>query len=80
MFVSQGQPDNKFRTARIAFAAVAVYVDLDRMDDARAALDEVLRLHPRLTVREFQQLGYLFQDPKRNDWYKDLLARAGLPE
>ena len=59
---------------------VAVYVDLDRMDDARAALDEVLRLNPRLTVSKFQQLGYLFQDPKRNDWYKDLLKRAGLPE
>ena len=59
---------------------VAVYVDLDRIDDARAALDEVLRLNPRLTVSKFQQLGYLFQDPKRNDWYKDLLMRAGLPE
>ena len=59
---------------------VAVYVDLDRMDDARAALDEVLRLNPRLTISKFQQLGYLFQDPKRNDWYKDLLMRAGLPE
>lgn len=59
---------------------VAVYVDLDRMDDAKAALDEVLRLHPRLTISKFQQLGYLFQDPKRNAWYKDLLMRAGLPE
>ena len=59
---------------------VAVYVDLDRMDDAKAALDQVLRLNPRLTIRKFQQLGYSFQDPKRNDWYKDLLKRAGLPE
>lgn len=59
---------------------VAVYVDLDRMDDAAAALDEVLRLHPGLTIREFQQLGYLFQDPQRNEWYKELLMRAGLPQ
>lgn len=58
----------------------AIYADLDRMDDAKAAVDEALRLKPGLTIGKFQKLGYFFQDPERNDWYKDLLMRAGLPE
>lgn len=58
---------------------VAALVDLDRMGDARAAADELLRLNPKFTASRFLQEGYEFQDPERNDWFKNLLVRAGLP-
>jgi adenylate cyclase len=58
----------------------AVYVDLDRMDEARAEAKEILRLDPKFTISDFLYKGYSFHDPKRNDWYIDLLVRAGLPK
>ncbi len=57
----------------------AVYVDLDRMDEAKVAADEALRLNPRFSVNKHQKIFH-FQDPERNVWLKDLLLRAGLPE
>ncbi len=67
---------NNARTyARLA----AVYVDMGRMDDAQAAVEQALRLEPNYTARDYEK-AYPLQDSKRNAWYKDLLLRAGLPE
>ncbi len=68
-------PKRAYIHARLA----AVYVDLDRMSEAKAATDEALRLNPRFSVSSLQKI-FQFQDPKRNAWLKDLLMRAGLPE
>ena len=57
----------------------AVSVDLDRMDEARAAADEAMRLNPKLTASRYMK-SYSLHDPARDAWYKDLLLRAGLPE
>jgi len=61
-----------------AFLA-AVYADLDRMDEARAETDEVMRLNPKFTASRFMQ-SHTLHDPVRDDRFKDLLQRAGLPE
>lgn len=67
---------NNARTyARLA----AVYVDLDRMNEARVAINEALRLEPKYTVSKYEK-AYPLNDSKRDAWYKNLLSRAGLPE
>jgi adenylate cyclase len=66
---------NNARTyARLA----AVYADLNRMDEAKAAIQEGLRLEPNYTTRKYEK-AYPLHDPKRNAWYRSLLLRAGLP-
>ncbi len=67
------------KTARIYARLAAVSVDLDRMDEARAAADEAMRLNPKLTASRYMK-SYSLHDPARDAWYKDLLLRAGLPE
>ncbi len=67
------------KTARIHARLAAVSVDLDRMDEARAAADEAMRLNPKLTASRYMK-SYSLHDPARDAWYKDLLLRAGLPE
>ncbi len=61
-----------------AFLA-AVYVDLGRMDEARAQAYEVMRLNPKFTASRLMQ-SHSLHDPARDARYKDLLQRAGLPE
>lgn len=61
-----------------AFLA-AVYADLERMEEARAEGDEVMRLNPKFSASRFMQ-SHTLHDPVRDDRYKDLLQRAGLPE
>ncbi|MEE8633295.1 MAG: hypothetical protein V3S93_02355, partial [Methyloceanibacter sp.] len=66
---------NNARTyARLA----AVYADMDRMDDAGAAIEQALELESNYTASHYEN-AYPLQDPKQNAWYKDLLLRAGLP-
>ena len=57
----------------------ALYVDLGRLDEAKASGQETLRLMPKFSVSRYQK-SYPLNDPKRVAWYKDLLLRAGLPE
>jgi adenylate cyclase len=61
-----------------AFLA-AVYVDLGRMDEARAQADEVMRLNPGFNASRLMQ-SHSLHDPARDARYKDLMVRAGLPE
>ena len=61
-----------------AFLA-AVYADLDLMDEARAEADAVMRLNPKFTASRFMQSQTL-HDPVRDDRFKDLMQKAGLPK
>ena len=57
----------------------AVYVDLGKMNEANAAINDALRLNPKYTVTDYQK-SYPFPSAERNAWYKELLLRSGLPE
>ena len=61
-----------------AFIA-AVYADLGRLDEARLAADEVMRLNPKFSVGRFMQ-SHTLHDPERDTRFKDLMQQAGLPE
>jgi len=61
-----------------AFLA-AVCADLDLMDEARAEADQVMRLNPKFTASRFMQSQTL-HDPVRDDRFKNLMQRAGLPK
>ncbi len=67
------------KSARVHARLTAVYVDLGRMDEARAAAAEATRLNPKLTASRYMK-SYSLHDPARDAWYKDLLVQAGLPE
>ena len=67
------------KRADIHARLAAVYVDLGRMGEAKAAAAEALRLKPSFSVSAHQKVFQL-QDPERNAWLKDLLLRASLPE
>jgi adenylate cyclase len=57
----------------------AVYADLGRMDEARSAANEVMRLNPKFTATRFMQ-SHSLHDSERDVRFKDLMPRAGLPE
>jgi adenylate cyclase len=57
----------------------AVYVDLNKLNDAKNTAAQVLKLNPKFSVTKYQK-SYPLSDPKRAEWYKGLLLRAGLPE
>ena len=57
----------------------AVYVDLGRMDDARASAEAVLQLNPKFTATRFMQ-SHSLHDLERDNRFKNLLISAGLPE
>ena len=61
-----------------AFLA-AVYADLGRIDEARLAADEVIRLNPKFTARRFMQ-SHTLHNSTRDARFKDFMLRAGLPE
>ena len=61
-----------------AFLA-AVYADLGRIDEARLAADEIMRLNPKFTASRFMQ-SHTLHDPTRDARFKNLLLRAGLPD
>jgi adenylate cyclase len=66
------------QNARTYARLAAVYADMERMEDARAAIEQGLRLEPNYTAHNYEK-AYPLHDPKRDAWYKDLLLRAGLP-
>ena len=61
-----------------AFLAAA-YTDLDRIDEARSAAIEVMRLNPKFIATRFMQ-SHTLHDTKRDRFFIELLIRAGLPE
>jgi len=67
------------KSAQIHARLAAVYADLGRMDEARGAAEEAVRLNPKLTASRYMK-SYSLHDPGRDAWYKDLLLRAGLPD
>ena len=56
----------------------AVYADLGRIDEAKAMINDALKINPQYTATKYQN-SYPFPSTERNTWYKDLLLRAGLP-
>jgi predicted Zn-dependent protease len=73
--------DQKPRNAGPQAFLAAVYADLGRMDEAKAAAKEVKRLDSKQTASRFTKLVFdPVHDPKRDAWYKALLLQAGLPE
>ena len=69
----------KPKRANLYVRLAAVYVDLDRLDEAEAAVQNALRMDPGYTAAKYQKRWGL-QHPEQNAWYRDLLLRAGLPE
>jgi TolB-like protein/class 3 adenylate cyclase len=61
-----------------AFLA-AVFADLGRIDDARAAANEVVRLDPKFSVNRLMR-SHTFNDPERDAKFKHLMKGAGLPD
>ncbi|MDJ0955848.1 MAG: adenylate/guanylate cyclase domain-containing protein [Arenicellales bacterium] len=57
----------------------AVYADLGRMDEAKAMIDDALRIDSQFTTAKYFK-SYPLASAERNDWYEDLLIRSGLPE
>jgi TolB-like protein/class 3 adenylate cyclase len=58
---------------------IAVYADLDRLEEARAAAAELLKLNPEFSVKNYVK-AQPFKAPERKEWMRDLLLKAGLPE
>ena len=64
----------------LAYLAVAgTYVQLDRIDEARSALEEALRLNPAYSVSGLR-LPLAGADPALRERIIDALRKAGLPE
>ena len=61
-----------------AFLA-AVYADLGRVDEAKAAANQVMRLDPNFTATRLIK-SHTFHDPARDAQFRSLMHRAGLPE
>ena len=61
-----------------AFLA-AVYTDLGRLDEAKAAAAEVVRRDPKFSVNRLLT-SHTFNDPAKDATFKRLMTRAGLPE
>jgi adenylate cyclase len=61
-----------------AFLAAA-YADLDRIDEAESAANEVMLLNPMFSATRFMQ-SHTLHDPERDRFFIELLIRAGLPE
>jgi TolB-like protein/class 3 adenylate cyclase/tetratricopeptide (TPR) repeat protein len=57
----------------------ATYVRLDRMEDAKAAVKEALKLDPQFTQAKWRE-GYFYSDPSILERQVADLGKAGLPE
>jgi tetratricopeptide (TPR) repeat protein len=66
-----------FPDAHVTFAAASAH--LGRMDDARAGLDEFIRLMPGLTMGD-ERLTRPFRRPADRERFLDGLRKAGLAE
>lgn len=60
-------------------ALAATYVGMDRMDDARAAVDEVLIRKPEWTVTNMVRIFETARSEHMTKWVNNLRL-AGLPE
>jgi adenylate cyclase len=67
-------PDNPTLRRQLA----AAYAMLDRMDEAKAALDEYLRIEPNHTIADARRIPSSVPDDLER--YLDGLRKAGLPE
>jgi len=61
-----------------AFLA-AVYVDLGRLDEAKATANQVIQLNPSFTATRLIK-SHTFHDPEKDAQFRNLMHRAGLPE
>ena len=61
-------------------ALAASYAQLGRIDEARAALAEVLRVEPDLTLGKLRDRFSPTTDPDPLERFLDALRKAGLPE
>ncbi len=68
-------PKLYFTRARLT----AVYVDLDRLEEAKVAATELLELRPGFAVKKYVRTQP-FKAPERKEWVRKLLLKAGLPE
>jgi TolB-like protein/Tfp pilus assembly protein PilF len=68
-------PSNSMAHARL----VAVYVDSDRMEEAKSAAAELLKTRPNFTVGNFMKTQP-FKKKDHKKWFRGLLLKAGLPE
>jgi adenylate cyclase len=57
----------------------AVLVDMGRLEEAKKAISDALKLDPKMSVSRMTRISE-FQDPKTASWHDDLLRTAGLPE
>ena len=57
----------------------ASYSSLNRTEEARKAVEEILRIHPRFTLERHANV-LPFKNQKKLDKYIDALRKAGLPE
>jgi adenylate cyclase len=61
--------------------AAATYARLDKLEEARAEVAEVLRIEPSYTIEETaRRVSVFFKHPKDADHLFDGLRKAGLPE
>ena len=67
------------RTTSSLLALAGLYTEMERMDDAKAEVEEVLRLSPDFNLRVLQ--GMLpVRDPLVKERLVNTCRRAGLPE
>jgi TolB-like protein/Flp pilus assembly protein TadD len=70
--------DKGAQSAPLRVRLAAVYVDLGQMDEAKAAIDDALKINPQFTATKYRK-SYPYPGDERYDWYHDLIIRAGLP-
>jgi hypothetical protein len=58
---------------------IASYSASGKTEEAKAEVDEVLRMNPNFSVRGFG-LRLPMKNPTQKDKFLDLLRKAGLPE
>ena len=68
-------PTNHMARARL----IAVYAELDRLEEAKPVASELLELQPEFTIQSYLKTQP-FKSPERKEWVRDLLLKAGLPE
>ena len=71
--------DKGAQSAPLRVRLAAAYVDLGRMEEAKAAIDDALEINPQFTATKYRK-SYPYPGGERYDWYYDLVVRAGLPE
>jgi len=57
----------------------ATYVSAGRIDSAQATVRKILAQDPAYTISDYLAAAIYFQDPKRTEWLRTLLVKAGLP-